>query len=411
MRKEKTALLSITLSLLVLIVGCSKDSSDSIPEPATPTFNEVFGAPILGVSDSSVAVADFNGDGFLDVVVTGREPDPDQERISRVHINDGTGLFSLVIESPLEGVSDGSVAVADVDNDGDQDILITGVTNNSFVISRLYKNDGAGNFTQEFGTPFRPVYQSSIAFSDVDNDGDQDVLITGWSPPNFIATLYINNGTGVFTEVQNTPFDGVRASSIAFADVDADNDEDVLITGINTNGVTIAKIYSNDGLGNFTEVQNTSFDPVYFSDVKFADVDGDNDQDVLITGLIDDPGVDTRTLSKLYINNGQGVFEENTDVSFEGVYNGSSAFADMDGDSDLDLFITGANPENTNSIVVGKVFTNNGGGSFMEDSNSSLEPVISGSVAFADFDNDGDLDVIITGFSSEGPTTKFYFYY
>jgi hypothetical protein len=91
-----------------------------------------------------------------------------------------------------------------------------------------------------------------------------------------------------FTEVTGTPFTGVAQSSIAFADVDGDNDLDVLITGLNfmgqPPGVRISKLYTNDGVGNFTEVFGTPFAGVEEGSIAFADVDGDNDQDVLITG-------------------------------------------------------------------------------------------------------------------------------
>ncbi|MCD4732591.1 MAG: VCBS repeat-containing protein, partial [Bacteroidales bacterium] len=75
------------------------------------------------------------------------------------------------------------------------------------------------------------VDASSIAFADIDNDNDQDVLITGSSNAGIIAKLYTNDGNGNFVEVTETPFVGVSNGSIAFADIDNDNDQDVLITG------------------------------------------------------------------------------------------------------------------------------------------------------------------------------------
>jgi predicted nucleotidyltransferase len=88
---------------------------------------------------------------------------------------------------------------------------------------------------------------------------------------------------GSFSEVTGTPFEGVAISSIAFADVDGDNDQDVLITGLN-NSFRISKLYTNDGMGNFSEMTGTPFEGVADGSIAFADVDGDNDQDVLITG-------------------------------------------------------------------------------------------------------------------------------
>ena len=95
-----------------------------------------------------------------------------------------------------------------------------------------------------------------MAFSDVDNDGDEDVLITGKPERERIAKLYNNDG-GVFTEVSDTPFDGVWYSSVAFSDVDNDGDDDLLITGQNNNSLErIAKLYINESI--MTSVEKVS---------------------------------------------------------------------------------------------------------------------------------------------------------
>jgi hypothetical protein len=201
----------------------------------------------------------------------------------------------------------------------------------------------AQNFTEVTGTPFAGVQESSIAFADVDGDNDQDVLITGvnlvqpGTPGDRISKLYTNDGLGNFTEVMGTPFEGVEYGSIAFADVDGDNDQDVLITGLSNSGAQIAKLYTNNGSGAFSEVMNTPFEGVFTGSIAFADVDGDDDPDVLITGL----SFPASAISKLYINDGYGVFSEATGTPFEGVQLSSIAFADVDGDDDPDVLITG----------------------------------------------------------------------
>lgn len=92
-------------------------------------------------------------------------------------------------------------------------------------------------------------------------------------------------------------FDAVRAGTIAFADIDNDNDQDVLITGTNNLNQNIAKLYNNDGAGNFAEITGTPFSGGIAGAFAFADVDNDNDQDVIITGTSSDS-------SKLYTNDG-----------------------------------------------------------------------------------------------------------
>ncbi|MEL6651364.1 MAG: VCBS repeat-containing protein, partial [Bacteroidota bacterium] len=226
---------------------------------------------------------------------------------------------------PIDSVSFGAIAFADVDGDSDQDLLITGQNAPGLLIAKLYLNDGGGNFSEKTGTPFKAVSASAIAFADVDGDSDQDLFITGQGRfDSLFSILYLNDGVGNFTEVADPPFDSVDAGSVAFADVDGDADKDLLITGRSISGVRIAKLYANDGGGGFSEVMGTPFEGVFENSIAFADVDGDTDQDVLITGGRDD-GV---RISKLYTNDGAGNFTEMLGTPFEGVTSSSVAIAD-----------------------------------------------------------------------------------
>lgn len=327
----------------ILISGVYEFSS-SISELYTNdgngNFSAVAGTPFEGVQNGSIAFADVEGDGDQDVLISGyNAPGLGSINVSKLYTNEGNGNFSEVFDTPFEGVDDGSIAFTDVDGDGDQDLLITGESNSWVPVSILYENDGNGSFSEVTGTPFEGVYYSSIAFADVDGDEDQDVLITGWnSIQQSLSRLYTNNGSGYFTEVPDTPFESVFNSSIAFADVDGDEDQDVLITGKSSTGIPISKLYKNDGYGNFSEVTGTPFEGIQNGSIAFADVDGDEDQDLLITGIADSA---FNVFSKLYKNDGDGNFSEVADTPFEGVSGGDIAFTDVDGDNDQDLFLTG----------------------------------------------------------------------
>ncbi len=355
--------------------------------------------PFEGVRYSSIAFSDVDGDKDQDVLITGSNG---SARIAKLYINDGQGSFTEDAGAPFEGVEYSSIAFSDVDGDNDQDVLITG-WNGSARTTKLYINDGQGNFTEATGTPFEGVEFGSIAFSDVDGDNDQDVLITGQKSSYIeISKLYINDGKGNFTEAIGTPFEGVEWSSIAFSDVDGDNDQDVLITGRDSTGIRIAKLYTNDGKGNFTEVTGTPFEGVFRGSIAFSDVDGDNDQDVLITGQ---DNSNTQQISKLYTNDGQGGFTEATGTPFEGVYIGAVAFSDVDGDNDQDVLITGW----TGSDLISKLYINDGHGVFTEATSTPFEGVYTGSVAFSDVDGDNDQDLFITGgISSNTQISKLY---
>lgn len=348
------------------------------------TFTEVTQVPFEGVNVGSVTFADVDGDNDQDVLITGSGS---STILSALYTNDGAGNFTEVTNLPFDSVGSSSIAFADVDGDSDQDVLITGSTG-STRIAKLYLNDGIGNFSEAFGTPFDSVSTGSIAFADVDGDNDQDVLITGVNDAGRIAKLYINDGSGNFSEVVGTPFEGVGASEVAFADVDGDNDQDVLITGAN-GSERIAKLYTNDGSGTFTEVSGTPFEAVEGGSLDFADVDGDNDQDVLITGF----NASSIAIAKLYLNDGSGTFTEVIGTPFNGVGVGSMAFADVDGDNDEDVLITGF----TGFFPLSKLYTNDGIGIFSEVQGVGIDSVNFSAIAFADVDGDNDQDLIITG--------------
>ncbi|MEO1434491.1 MAG: T9SS type A sorting domain-containing protein, partial [Bacteroidota bacterium] len=109
--------------------------------------------------------------------------------------------------------------------------------------------EGNGNFSELMNTSFDNIVEGIVAFADVDLDDDQDVLLTGLSSSNMIiAKIYLNDGSANFNEVSGTPFLGILEGDVAFADVDADGDEDILFTGFNSPTMISSKLYRNDVL-------------------------------------------------------------------------------------------------------------------------------------------------------------------
>ncbi len=385
----------------VLITGFDNNTigiSELYTNDGFGNFSLLTNTPFLGVDLGTVAFADIDGDGDQDVLITGR--DNANNGISKLYINDGLGNFSLVANTPFTDVDYSSMAFADIDGDSDQDVLITGYSDNHY-ISELYINDGNGVFSLVANTPFIGVGIGSIAFADIDGDMDQDVLISGYSEPYSISKLYTNDGNGFFTLATIAPFTGVSSSSLAFADVDGDSDQDVLIIGQTSSYDDISHLYINDGTGNFTFVTNTPFTNVFKGSVAFADIDGDMDQDVLITGYTNEDIPNT----SLYRNDGTGNFTLEANTPFKDVYQSSIAFADIDGDGDQDVLITGSN---TNYGRISELYTNDGFGNFSLMSNTPFTPINNGSVAFADMDEDMDQDVLISGSSSSGYISELY---
>ncbi len=371
------------------------------PLLSAQTFTAVSpSSPFEGVQQSSVAFSDIDGDGDDDLLITGRNNSTTSyEGIAKLYVNDGSGHFTEIPTTPFDGVTGSAVAFSDVDGDGDVDLLITGryKSPSAFIgIAKLYVNDGSGHFTEKLGTPFDGVMDGSISFSDVDGDGDSDLLITGFNNAGLlIAKLYLNDGFGNFIEKTGIPFEGVLNGSVAFSDVDGDGDIDLLITGRNASKVEIAKLYLNDGAGNFTEKTGDPFEGVTWSSVAFSDVDGDGDEDLLITGR-NHAGVE---MAQLYINDGLGDFSEKLGTPFEGVMRGAAAFSDVDGDGDDDLVITG---RNALGLHIAKLYLNDGGGNFSEQLGTLFDGVDFSSIAFSDVDGDGDNDLLITGLDNPG---------
>ncbi len=366
----------------------------------TIQFEEVLptNAPFDPVSSGSIAFADIDGDSDQDVLITGAYYNGTSQLISELYTNDGSGNYTLVSGTPFTGVWTGSVAFADIDGDNDQDVLITGDKGSNVGSSELYINDGVGNYSLVTTAPFDAVRNSAVAFADIDGDNDQDVLITGWNGSARISKLYSNDGLGNYSLVIGTPFVGVNTGSVAFADIDNDNDLDVLITGFNGSGGT-SNLYINDGLGNYSLDNTTPFDTSQEGFSAFADIDGDNDQDVLITGFNG-----SSEFSKLYSNDGTGLFSLVSGTPFNGVYHSSIAFADIDGDNDQDILISGWN----GAVISSNLYINDGTGVYIHESDVNFEGAWDGSVAFADIDGDNDPDVLITGTGVSSAITNLY---
>jgi hypothetical protein len=362
-------------------------------------FREVQGTPFVGTEDSSIESGDIDGDDDLDIIITGNIGNC---YATKLYVNGGNGNFSEIKETPFEAGIANSLALADVDGDNDLDVLLTGFNNSNESFTQLYINNGQGNFSESQGPEILDVHLSAIAFGDVDGDTDLDLLLTGLSSIGRTAKLYLNDGLGNFTIAQNTPFDGVQNGSVAFGDIDEDMDLDVLITGINSANEHIAKLYANDGLGGFVEAQDTPFEGVVGGPVAFADIDGDDDQDILISGIRENGA--SGIMTKLYVNNGQGDFLELPNPAFEDLpFNGIGytdlKFSDLDADGDQDLLLTGGGPTLEPRT---KYYNNDGVGNFSEVEDNPFVDVTRSSAEPFDMDGDSDIDVLITGYTSSG---------
>ncbi|RLD48642.1 MAG: hypothetical protein DRI94_12205, partial [Bacteroidetes bacterium] len=197
---------------------------------------------------------------------------------------------------------------------------------------------------------------SAPAFADLDGDGDLDMYTgNGYGEVLF----YKNDGNGIYTKQENLQADGANINLgnknfPAFADLDSDGDLDLYL-GDDDGKI---HIYTNDGTGvfsanNFLQADAVDIDVEGSAKFVFADLDGDNDLDLFIGDYYSDGGTNKYGYIKYYENDGTGTFTDNGSLQANGseiqITNGfsnpnlSPAFADLDSDGDLDLYIASNN--------------------------------------------------------------------
>ncbi len=295
------------------------------------------------------------------------------------------------------------VAVVDIDGDGDLDILISGENGNARA-AQLYKNNGSGVFTA-VASPFTPTTRTTFSWGDINQDGKLDVLMAGFDVAGSpIDSVYTSNGTGTFTRATNIALPQT-APSTGFADLNNDGYPDIYVFGNKDYGHP--KIFFNNKAGGFTE--SDQFNAFNFTDpvVTVIDYDNDGDLDLFVTAGFED-AANTR-FSKMFVNN-NGTFTVK-DLGLIPKGNGSAAWGDYDGNGYPDLLLNGdgnlGSGEDDDGVYrlyknVAGVFT--AVATFKEYRQNHT----GNGGRLIDWDNDGDLDVIVTGWTGSRQATDIY---
>ncbi len=397
---------------------------------------------IVETMGSGLALFDYDGDSDLDVyfvsgstldrLARGEPGEPD-----RLFRNDGGFQFTDVTE--LSGLGDRGfgqgVAVADVDNDGDEDVYVT-----NFGPNVLYRNRGDGTFSAWTAGVEDERWGTSAAFGDIDNDGFADLYVCNYlefdrelldraiprrfcewkglkvqcGPRGFgfqSGVLYRNRGDGTFddwTERAGVVNRETYQLGVVFSDLDLDGDQDLYVATDTTQNL----LFENRGDGTFEDRSLLSGAALSGNGtaqagmgVDAGDVNEDGLFDLFVTNFSDD-------YNTLYLNQGGLRFVDASDVANLVLpslpYLGwSTRLADLDADSDLDLFVVNGHvyPQ-VDEANIGEtfrqpmqVFLNRGDGTF-EDASGKLGPALSKprssrGAALGDLDSDLRQDIVV----------------
>lgn len=336
-----------------------------------------------GLRNGSVALGDLNGDNMIDVAMVGEGAGGTPT--TRLYENNGNGTYTAM-NAGLTGVTDGSVALGDLNGDNRLDVVIAGEKDDGTPVTKLYRNDGGGSFTaMNAGLP--GLRSGSVALGDLNGNNMIDVAMVGEGAGGTPTTrLYSNDGGGSFTAM-NAGLTDLTNGSVALGDLNGDNRLDVAVLGEQADGTPTTRLYQNDGGGSFSAL--SSLTGLTSGSIALGDLNGDNMLDVATVG--EESG--GTPVTRLYSNEGSDSFSA-LNAGLTGVSDGAVALGDLNGNNRIDLAIAGTDADGNG--VLDAYRNTPEGWTAVGPGPINVVPQ-RGGVAFGDAEGDGDLDLVAVG--------------
>ncbi|WP_299122523.1 T9SS type A sorting domain-containing protein [uncultured Winogradskyella sp.] len=320
---------------------------------------------------SQLSYADLDGDGDQDILASS------PYQISWIENSDGLGNYIKPIKITDDEI-DYPVITLDVDNDGDLDVVTVSAL--TFKLIWYENTDGFGNFISSQIISNENINFGPLIATDIDNDGDMDIVNGG----NELVWYENINGSNTFIENQMPYPYGSFISIIIAKDIDNDGDDDLVLL---ENSDDIFYQLNIDGLGNFGPKQYTITDLNNVSSVNLADIDNDNDLDLI---ALSDFGN-----SLFWHENTDGLGDFSVQQSITTITTGFNSLhtSDLDGDNDIDIVL--ASVDNNQVIWLENT---NVASNFIENQFSISNKFGTSVVIPVNVDSDGDMDLISFSF-------------
>ncbi|MDW3193847.1 MAG: cadherin domain-containing protein [Cytophagales bacterium] len=367
-------------------------------------FTEVDNS-IPGLDNASIGWADYDRDGDKDIAIMGSSNT--EGRVLRIYRND-EAIF-LNSNQNLTNMSDGDLAWVDINNDGFVDLVTMGIASGETRLI-LYLNESGNSFIGKEDHGIEPLSDGKMEWGDFDNDGLKDLVLTGLDANNSLTTkLYRSlDGQGNFQLDEGFGEAGIINGDIRIVDFELDGDKDLIYMGEDLNeeilfGYRINSLIDPADDNYFSEVNNR----LKNSTIEFV-TQSDSTTILLIMG--EDENGSTQFQS-VYINLDDNVgFIELANSTFlqevkntSRFKNGDMALADANNDGRLDLIISGEDEDGSPNTHVW--FSSDAGHKLVD---FGLRDLRNSSVDWIDYDGDGDLDIFISGTDQNGNVSLIY---